>query len=192
MKTSEKVKERNRLYYDAHKEKWVYDTEEKKARHREANVKYVQTHPDDKKKRYERNKDEILAKQHKYYEENKETIREQHKEYREKHREHLAAKSAEAQRKRNQKLKELFVSMYGGKCECCGEAEVTFLSIDHINGQIGIKKKEGGARAYKNATESFDPQKYRVLCLNCNSAVRFGRTCPHQLKNNDSKERDLK
>src|SRR5579862_852097 len=32
------------------------------------------------------------------------------------------------------KLKQEVLRAYGGKCECCGEAHLEFLTLDHING----------------------------------------------------------
>jgi len=77
-----------------------------------------------------------------------------------------------------QLIKNKFFEIYGNKCICCGETEKTFLTIDHINGQRG-KKRETSYKAYYNASKKPDPKNYRILCHNCNHAVRFG-TCPHQ------------
>lgn len=112
-------------------------------------------------KNYEKNKDKILFRTSRYQKEHKDKVN-------------------EWSRNRNKKLRETFISMYGGKCECCGETESVFLTIDHINGQIGRKKKETGETAYRKAIKNYNPKEFRVLCMNCNSAVRFGRTCPHQ------------
>jgi hypothetical protein len=78
------------------------------------------------------------------------------------------------------KYKRAFLNAYGDKCACCGETEPVFLTIDHINGQAGIKIKDCWTKAYKDAVLKYDPSKYRILCFNCNMAYRFGRTCPHQ------------
>lgn len=75
-----------------------------------------------------------------------------------------------------------FIELYGGKCECCGEIEERFLTLDHVNGQVG-KKKEKTALAMGWAINNYQPEKYRILCWNCNQAVRWGRICPHKLIN---------
>src|ERR1700676_3436135 len=38
-----------------------------------------------------------------------------------------------AQSQRHQNIKQMIMKAYGGKCECCGENEMLFLSVDHIN-----------------------------------------------------------
>src|ERR1700686_4807799 len=38
-------------------------------------------------------------------------------------------------------LKTEIISNYGGKCECCGEDHIEFLTIDHIN-QNGAEDRE--------------------------------------------------
>lgn len=83
-------------------------------------------------------------------------------------------------------VREKFLEMYGGKCECCGENEKTFLVIDHVHGQAGIKEKESTWMAMNNAIKEFGSGKYRILCHNCNHAVRFG-ICPHQLENQNER-----
>lgn len=76
-----------------------------------------------------------------------------------------------------------FLEMYGSKCECCGETENIFLTLDHIKGQKGIPiaKKERGVNSYRSAIAEYRPDTYRILCMNCNFATRFeGAICPHQ------------
>jgi len=71
-----------------------------------------------------------------------------------------------------------FFDMYGGCCSCCGESEREFLSLDHVEGQIG-KKKEGH-KAYRTAIKELRLDKYRILCHNCNQATKHGKICPHR------------
>lgn len=87
-------------------------------------------------------------------------------------------------RDRSRIIRTLFLDMYGNRCSCCGEDEKVFLTIDHIKRQIGIKRKEGSNQAYYKALKIYDPQKYRILCHNCNQATIYGE-CPHQRKNNE-------
>jgi hypothetical protein len=72
---------------------------------------------------------------------------------------------------------------YGGKCACCGEVEVTFLTIDHKNGNGREHRAEvGGQDAfYKWIEEQNYPDTLQCLCMNCNwGRYRHGGTCPHQ------------
>lgn len=74
------------------------------------------------------------------------------------------------------------VSEYGGKCECCGEMSVEFLTIDHIKGG-GTKHREeiGSNSMYKFLKKNgFPKDDYRLLCFNCNCARGSFGYCPHQ------------
>lgn len=73
---------------------------------------------------------------------------------------------------------------YGDKCSCCGESEKRFLTIDHINGggkEHRAKFNNTAYAVYKDIINGkFDKNLYRILCMNCNFAIRFGDKCPHK------------
>ena len=73
---------------------------------------------------------------------------------------------------------------YGGrKCACCEETEPSFLSIDHINNDGHIERKQGitGYRLYRMLVKlGFPKDRYQILCFNCNSAKKILGICPHQ------------
>ena len=92
-------------------------------------------------------------------------------------------------RKYHQKVKEDTLKKYGGKCKCCGETQMEFLSIDHVNGGGNIHRRkikaEGGGTAsmYRWLKKNGYPKKgFQVLCYNCNLAKGFYGECPHKLK----------
>ncbi len=70
------------------------------------------------------------------------------------------------------------------KCACCGEHNIEFLSIDHINGNGTQHRKEigvlPGRSFYLWLKKHKFPQGYRVLCFNCNCALGFFGYCPHE------------
>jgi len=93
------------------------------------------------------------------------------------------------QRRHNRRRK--VVDHYGGKCACCGESKILFLSIDHIN-EDGAKHRaeimgspDGGRRIgstifYKWLEKNNFPEGFQVLCHNCNMGKHLnGGTCPH-------------
>lgn len=84
------------------------------------------------------------------------------------------------QRNRIHKVRDEFLTMYGNKCLCCGESLKEFLTIDHIKGQKGIKKKEVSIAAYKKALKEYNPTEYRILCMNCNHSMGTKGYCPHR------------
>lgn len=75
------------------------------------------------------------------------------------------------------------VTAYGGRCECCGETEMAFLSLDHINGGGHRERLALGNSGLfrKLRSEGWPRDGFRLLCMNCQFGTLNGRTCPHQL-----------
>ena len=80
-------------------------------------------------------------------------------------------------------LKLKAIKQYGGKCLCCGETELAFMTIDHINGGGNKHRKTMRAMSFYRWLEKNNyPTGYQTLCWNCNAAKGLFGTCPHQLK----------
>ncbi len=83
-----------------------------------------------------------------------------------------------------QTLRKEFYEKYGGKCNCCGEGNWKFLTIDHVQNDGGKERKalSGNSIAlYKKALERIDPERYQILCYNCNCGRAYnGDVCPHK------------
>lgn len=78
------------------------------------------------------------------------------------------------------------------KCNCCGEKEINFMCLDHINndGNKHRKKifnKNTGSISSWLKSNNYPPG-FQVLCHNCNMAKGFYGVCPH---NKLSTEKDL-
>ena len=91
------------------------------------------------------------------------------------------------QRKCRRKLRLLALSKYGGnppKCACCEEAEIGFLTIDHINGISNREHRKeignGGSNLYSWLKKNNFPNGFQVLCYNCNCAKGHYGQCPHK------------
>jgi hypothetical protein len=90
-------------------------------------------------------------------------------------------------RAQNLAIKDQVMQYYGGGvCGCCGEVDLRFLSLDHVNDDGGDHrrtiKKEGHSLYRYLIKKGFpsDPP-LRVLCFNCNLGRRVnGGLCPHQ------------
>ena len=86
--------------------------------------------------------------------------------------------------KENAAIKKKVMDHYGGKCACCGEDNIVFLSIDHINGGGDKHRREigsGGSRLYRWIITNNYPDDLQVLCFNCNQGRAVnGGICPHQ------------
>jgi hypothetical protein len=95
---------------------------------------------------------------------------------------------------RHRAMKIRIMNVYGnGTCACCGEAEIAFLSIDHIDGRGAAHRREllglpadyrapaSGASLYNALEKAGYPgkDKLQVLCLNCNRAKHDLGRCPH-------------
>lgn len=69
---------------------------------------------------------------------------------------------------------------YGGSCVCCGENEIAFLALDHIQGGGNKHRKEVGRKMYLWAIKNNYPPILQVLCHNCNQAKHIYGKCPHK------------
>lgn len=79
-------------------------------------------------------------------------------------------------------------NQYGKECACCGINILQFLTIDHEEGSGNIQRKNlfgyniSGIHMYRWLKKNNFPKGYRILCMNCNWATRYGTICPHQLE----------
>jgi len=105
-----------------------------------------------------------------------------------------ASRHREAYRKNPQKfnlegrvkrlrLKKEVIEHYGGKCVCCKEEMLEFLTLDHVNGDGWKYRKEDGIssgnRTYYWAKRNNFPDCLQVMCWNCNEAKQIYGVCPH-------------
>lgn len=80
---------------------------------------------------------------------------------------------------------EAFAQYGGAKCQCCGESEVDFLSLDHINNDGAQHRRSmwninSGGNIYVWARARNYPEGLQVLCMNCNFGKRINNgICPH-------------
>lgn len=83
------------------------------------------------------------------------------------------------------KNKILIVNHYSnGKncCNCCGESQLEFLSLDHLVQGNGRKEREeagGGNALYRKLIKAGYPEGFQILCFNCNLSKGFYGKCPH-------------
>ncbi len=112
------------------------------------------------------------------------------------HQHYCSKKCQEAARRRNIR-KAVFIK-YGGKCTCCGETTIDFLTIDHKNNdgakerksgysqkRLGSNRGIGTSDLYRKYLKEPLREDLQILCANCNTAKQnrknFGGKCPHQL-----------
>lgn len=96
--------------------------------------------------------------------------------------------SRQRARESKNRLRDIVFSAYGHECACCGETEVHFLSVDHVNNDGAAHRKQllgsnqaGGYGMWRWIKENGFPPEFQLLCMNCNFGKwRNGGTCPHQ------------
>ena len=103
------------------------------------------------------------------------------KKYQRKYRKDNADVLSKKKKEYYERLKTDGIRHYGGKCSCCGEAIEEFLTLEHINGRSGIGKRKTGKKMWEKAKSEGYPDKYTVLCFNCNCAKGAFGYCPHEL-----------
>ncbi len=90
------------------------------------------------------------------------------------------------QRAKRARYKALVYDHYGRKCNCCGETEILFLSVDHVNNDGNTHKHRSGQRVlgaalYGQIVSSGYPDSYQILCMNCNYGKhKNSGVCPHE------------
>lgn len=123
-------------------------------------------------------KDKQKAKEarHRSYVKNKEKNKEYYHNYYLTHKE----QKSERERQRLQRYKEQVIEHYGGKCACCGESNIKFLTVDHINGGGRKHRVKVFNKIYHWLIKHNFPPDYQILCWNCNcgKAINHG-VCPH-------------
>lgn len=90
-------------------------------------------------------------------------------------------------------LKLEVLKTYGGKCTCCSETSIEFLTIDHIDGKgaehrksLGLdcgsdEKTAAGHTFYRWLKKNnFPTDNFQILCFNCNYAKHVYGVCPHK------------
>jgi hypothetical protein len=86
------------------------------------------------------------------------------------------------------------IKLLGGKCVCCGENQLEFLAIDHINNDGNAERKMMDlktmvSRIYRGILPL---KRYQILCANCNHAKAYYGGCPHKqnIRSIDRKKKD--
>ena len=119
--------------------------------------------------------------------------RKRHNEYMKQWRKDNKDKFKANQKRAYDKMRYECLSHYSGGepvCACCGEKEILFLHIDHINGNGAEHRRQlkkelgyypGGNNLPYWLKKNDYPDGFQVLCANCNLGKRTNEKCPHQL-----------
>ncbi len=105
--------------------------------------------------------------------------------------EYLAMQPIHSARHSDKARREVFGHYSNGKfvCACCGETEIDFLTIDHVNNDGARQRRDlfgrrdfGGTRFYRWLIKNGFPSDLAVLCMNCNLSKAKHGVCVHQTK----------
>lgn len=115
---------------------------------------------------YLKHKDRFADRQRKYYQKN-------------------PIKFSEIRRINNLRKKKKAIEHYSrGKmcCNCCGEKNLAFLTLDHINGDGSKHRKLIGTHTKLSSwtIRNNFPSGFQVLCFNCNIGKSNKSICPHK------------
>lgn len=79
------------------------------------------------------------------------------------------------------RLRVQLLETYGGKCACCGEEYVEFLTLDHVyGGGCKERRKTDMRTTWLHAIKIYGNGEFQLLCMNCNWAKGKYGNCPHQ------------
>lgn len=90
------------------------------------------------------------------------------------------------------KLRRDVFDAYGSQCVCCGEQEMDFLTIDHIDITRRQHRQYTGGNAngvylYYWLKRHNYPSGFQTLCMNCNfSKYKNNGICIHQIRKRDT------
>ena len=81
-------------------------------------------------------------------------------------------------------IKEEVLNSYGGKCACCGENNLLFLTLDHIYNDGSQHRKKlmaiGNGFYLKIRKLGYPKGSLQILCWNCHYAKTYFGVCPHK------------
>jgi len=96
---------------------------------------------------------------------------------------------AEIRNQRKREVKRETLNAYGGKCICCGEARLEFLTLHHVDGGGAKHRKKIGSWSrggafYRWLKKRRFPKVPRLVveCMNCHLAIDQYGYCPHKKK----------
>jgi len=82
------------------------------------------------------------------------------------------------------KTKLKILDRYGAKCNCCGNPDTRFLTIDHVEygkhkRMSECERRRCGINVYRQIIREGFPKTFQILCMNCNWAKGVFGKCFH-------------
>ncbi len=130
-----------------------------------------------------RNQDRINEKRRAEYAANAERERQRQAAYRAENYQRVIAYNRQWSIGYRARLRDEMIAAYGGACACCGEAESSFLQLDHIHndGHLDRVVNKTSAKLWAALKRAGWPKDWhQLLCANCNfGKLMNGGVCPH-------------
>ena len=82
-------------------------------------------------------------------------------------------KKAAMRKERTARNRAEMFELMGNKCVCCGETDAVFFQVDHVHNDAdyaGTGNRAGSVQLHQYLEE---PERYQLLCANCNHAKRM-------------------
>jgi hypothetical protein len=139
---------------------------------------------DRKHQYYLKHREEILRKSKINYQLQRDFKLKQMKEYHLKNRQKHLERFRIYDKQIRKKETALVIAHYSNnenKCDCCGESDPRFLTVDHINGGGHKHRKATTKNTCRWLLKNNFPNGFQILCFNCNlGRERNHKVCPHQ------------
>lgn len=80
-------------------------------------------------------------------------------------------------------LRQEMILAYGGACSCCGENDMHFLTLEHLEGGGNKHRREfkKASRTWQDLKNRSWPSGHTILCWNCQMGKTHYGVCPHKL-----------
>ena len=129
---------------------------------------------------------------HKNIARNRTKANEYQKKWRKKNLEKVRGKKRVWEKEYRKKLRLDILNAYSNndpKCACCGESNLGFLTIDHIDDN-GAEHRRSISKSGRRCGWGLNqwlrrnnyPKGFQILCFNCNCGKHIYRKCPHMLE----------
>ena len=94
----------------------------------------------------------------------------------------LCTQCLAARKEAKLELKRSVFEHYGGRCQCCGESRLAFLTMDHVDGDGAVHRKVDPTAIHivQWLVRNHLPAGFQVLCWNCNCSKAYYGACPHE------------
>ena len=160
-------------YYEKNKEQIHKQRKQYRDEHKEEAAAYI-------KQYYEENKEQMLQYKKDYFIKNKERITKRQRAKYEKDKQNplIMKQKRDYARVYCQKSRLEIYRLEGNKCICCGEDDPIYFQIDHVNDDGWVERKRkrlgnGGSPQVTLSKYLKEPDRYQLLCANCNWAKRL-------------------